>query len=95
MRPRCRFVLGVVVLVLIVGPPARLGAATKIQQCDGPSPPTRSGRARITPGLNGRRSPEQIAVTISLFSCSPAFATRGAETLKTTIRTKDGQTCGL
>jgi len=88
-------VLGVVALVLVAGPAGQVGAAGKTQQCDGPSPPTRSGRATITPGLNALKSPQQIAVTISLFSCSPAFATRGAGSLKTTIRIKGGQTCGF
>jgi hypothetical protein len=92
---RFRRCLPFVVLVLAAGPIVPLGAAGKTQLCNGPSPPVRSGRATITPGLNGLPSSQQIAITISLFSCSPAFATRGAGSLKSTITMKAGQTCTL
>ncbi len=95
MRPTWRLVPAVVVLVLAAGPTVSLGAASKTQLCDAPTPPAQSGRATITPGVNGLKSPQHIAMTISLFSCSPAFATRGAGSLKTTIVIKAGQTCSL
>jgi hypothetical protein len=95
MRPTWRLTLCVVVLVLAGGSTVPLGAAGRIQQCDGPLPPAQSGRARITPGLNALKSPQQVALTVSLFSCSPAFATRGAGTLTTTVTIKAGQTCSL
>lgn len=95
MRPTWRLVPAVVMLVLAVGPTVSLGAASKTQLCDAPTPPAQSGRATISPGVNGLGSPQEITMTISLFSCSPAFATRGAGSLKSTITIKAGQTCNL
>jgi hypothetical protein len=95
MRPTWRLVPTVVVLVLAAVPTVSSGAVGKTQLCDAPTPPAQSGRATITPGVNDLKSPQKIAMTISLFSCSPAFATRGAGSLKTTITIKAGQTCSL
>jgi hypothetical protein len=94
------FVLGAVVMVVIIaaspiGRIGPLGAAGKAQLCDRPAPPTQSGRATVAPGLNASKSPQQIALTISLFSCSPARSTRGAGTLKSAITIKAAQTCAL
>jgi hypothetical protein len=41
------------------------------------------------------RLPQQIALKITLFSCSPNNSTRGEGTLRTTITLKTGQTCAL
>ena len=90
-----RFVLVAVVVIVAACPLGPLGAAGKAQLCDRPAPPTQSGRATIAPGLNASKSPQQIALTISLFSCSPARSTRGAGTLKSSITIKAAQTCSL
>ena len=90
------FVVGAVAVIIAALPPiGPLGAAGKAQSCDRPAPPTQSGRAAIAPGLNASKSPQQIAFTISLFSCSPARSTRGAGTLKSSITIKAAQTCSL
>ena len=72
-----------------------LGAAGKVQECVGPSPPRQSGRAMIAPGLNASKAPQQFVLKVSMFSCSPARTTRGAGTLKSTITIKTPQACGL
>jgi hypothetical protein len=95
MRASRGFVL-IVVLALAIGSMSPAGASVGAQQkCSGPPPTTQSGRTSLSPGLNGAKNAQEISVTVSLFSCSPARTTRGSGTLKTTIKVKAPQTCEL
>jgi hypothetical protein len=85
----------VVVLACMFGATPPVGAAVRPQRCSGPPPTTQSGRASLSPGLSGLKLPQTIALTVSLFSCSPAKETHGSGSLKTTITIKAGQRCGL
>ena len=90
-------VLGVA-RAIAIGPGSAAGAAGAAgaqQKCSGPPPTTQSGRASLSPGLNGAKLAQEISITVSLFSCSPARTTRGSGTLKTTIKVKAAQTCEL
>jgi hypothetical protein len=89
------FLLLIVSVGMLAGAVGASGAAAQTQVCDGPLPPTQSGRVTITPGLNASKAPQHLALNISLFSCSPARSTRGAGTMKSTITIKAGQTCSL
>jgi hypothetical protein len=95
MRATRGFVL-IVVLALAIGSVGPAGASVGAQQkCSGPAPTTQSGRAALTPGLNGSQHAQEISITVSLFSCSPARTTRGSGSLKSTIKVKAPQTCEL
>jgi len=94
MRTRTSLALLLVALLVTVTGSAAGGAA-KAQECDQPRPPTQSGRASITPGVNHLRRAQTVSLSISLFSCSPSSATRGAGTLKSTITIKTPQSCAL
>jgi hypothetical protein len=94
MRATRGFVLAMG-LALLLGTMSPAGAAARPQKCSGPPPTTQSGRASLSPGLNALKLPQKIAISLSLFSCSPARTTRGSGSLKTTITIKASQTCGL
>jgi hypothetical protein len=85
----------VAVLALAAASTAPLGAAAPVQECHGPSSTTQSGRASLSPGVNGLGTKQQISFKISLFSCSPNRLTRGAGTLTSTFNTASGQTCAM
>ena len=91
-----RGIVLVVALALAICSVSPAGASAGAQQkCSGPAPTTQSGRAALSPGLNGVKLAQEISITVSLFSCSPARTTRGSGTLKTTIKVKAPQTCEL
>ena len=68
----------VVALALAIGPVSPAGAAVRAQKCSGPPPTTQSGRASLSPGLSGAKLAQEVSITVSLFSCSPARTTRWA-----------------
>ncbi len=94
MRATRGFVL-MMVFALAFGTMSPAGAAGRAQKCSGPPPTTQSGRAALSPGLSGAKLAQQVVITVSLFSCSPARTTRGSGSLKTTIKIKAPQTCEL
>lgn len=94
MRVTRGFVLAVV-LALTLGTMSPVGAAVRPQKCSGPPATTQSGRAALTPGLSALKAAQKIALSVSLFSCSPARTTRGSGSLKATITIKTQQNCGL
>ena len=85
----------VIALAIAIGPVSPAGAAVRAQKCSGPPPTTQSGRASLAPGLSGAKLAQEVSISVSLFSCSPARTTRGSGTLKTTIKIKAAQTCEL
>jgi len=80
------------VLAVVAGVAAPIGAATHAQSCHGPVESTQSGRVAVEPGVNALATKQQMSWKISLFSCSPARATRGSGTLKSAYATA-AQTC--
>jgi hypothetical protein len=87
--------VGVVVLACVLATTTPVGAAVQPQKCAGPPATMQSGRATLSPGVSGLELPQKIALTVSLFSCTPARTTRGSGSLKTTITIKAPQKCGL
>ena len=97
MRVTRRVLLAVVVTVSasVAGPLGAASSASFVQKCAGPPPSTQSGRASLAPGVNRLSVSQQISMRVSLFDCSPASASRGAGTLRTTIVPKGSQTCTM
>ena len=95
MRVKRMFGLVTALLVVTAWGVAPAGAATPVQTCTGPSPTTQSGRATLSPGLNGLATKQTISMKISLFSCSPSVTTGGSGTLKGMFTTPTAQTCAL
>ncbi len=94
MRVTRGFVL-VVVLACVFATTSPVGAAVQAQKCSGPPATMQSGRASLSPGVNGLELPQKIALTVSLFSCAPVKTTHGSGSLKTTITIKAPQRCSL
>ena len=95
MRRTRGFVL-VVGLATVLGTVSPVGAAVSSAEVHRDRrTTTQSGRASLSPGLSGVKFAQEVALTVSLFSCSPARTTRGSGTLKTTIKIKAPQTCEL
>ena len=97
MRTTRRALLTIVTTVaaLAVGPAGPLGAAAHAQECSGPAATKQSGRATIAPGVNALALPQDVTLSLNLFSCSPSRTTRGAGALHATIDFETGQTCAL
>ena len=71
----------------LVATPVPSGAAGPVQKCASPAPPTQSGRATITPGINGLAHTQTIVATVHLFQCTPSTATMGSGALTITVHT--------
>lgn len=89
------FGLVTALLVVTAWGAAPAAAATPVQTCTGPSSTTQSGRAMLSPGLNSLATKQTVSMRVSLFLCSPAVATGGSGTLKSTFTTPTAQTCAL
>ncbi len=73
--------------------PAPLDAATFVQRCSGPSATKQSGRATVTPGINGLAEIQTARAIVHLYQCTPVAPTLGSGNLNISLTTPTPISC--